>query len=201
MRFRIQLYPGFDELDAIGPFEVLSMAVRHGAPWLVELSTIDGGDEVRASNGLRVRVAPTDDAVPDVLIIPGGGWVDRGREGARTAYERGDGPGTVAGAARHAHESGAIVASVCTGAMLLARAGLLHGRRCITHRAAIQDLEGHGGVIVRTRVVDDGELLTAGGVTSGIDLAIHLVERFAGAPLADRITEILEYPRVRAACA
>jgi len=235
MRFKILLYPGFDELDAIAPFEVLSMAARRGAPWTVELVVLgasrevgDGRErgncgEVRGSNGLCVRVdaheleprntqnseqtesdravaptAATVTRVPEVLIVPGGGWVDRSREGARSEYDRGDGPGTVAGTARDAHTAGSIVASVCTGAMLLARAGLLRGRRCITHRSAIEDLEQHGAVIVRERVVDDGDIVTAGGVTSGVDLALHLVERFASAALSDAITETLEYPRTRA---
>lgn len=204
MHCGILLYPGFDELDAIGPFEVLSMTARRftGSAWRVELFTLDGASEVVASNGLRVALAPTGDATTDhcdLLIVPGGGWVDRANVGARSAYDRGNGAGTVAFAARSAHERGAIVASVCTGAMLLARAGLLTGRRAITHRAAINDLEAHGALIVRARVVDDGDIVTAGGVTSGIDLALHLVERFAGRELADSITATLEYPRERAA--
>lgn len=211
MHFRILLYPGFDELDAIGPFEVLSMAARRrgvqidrhtttsASPWIVELATLDGAAEVSASNGLRVRVDSSPDlATPDVLIVPGGGWVDRSRIGAHTEFARGDGPGTVADAARSAHASGAIVASVCTGAMLLARAGLLRGRRAITHMVAVDDLAAEGAHIVRARVVDDGEIVTAGGVTSGIDLALHLVERLAGAALAESITMTLEYRRERA---
>lgn len=197
MHFRIILYPGFDELDAIGPFEVLSMAARRGTPWRVELATLDGAEEVRASNGLRVRLDQGIDTSPDVLIVPGGGWVDRARGGARAAYDLGDGPGTAAGAARAAHEAGAIVASVCTGAMLLARAGLLRGRRCITHQAAIQDLEAHGAVIVRERVVDDGTIITAGGVTSGIDMALHMIARFADAAMAESVRTTLEYPPPR----
>ncbi|MBX3354688.1 MAG: DJ-1/PfpI family protein [Phycisphaeraceae bacterium] len=210
VQYRILLYPGFDELDAIAPFEVLSMAARRLAPasdaWCVDLETINGAEEVRASNGLVVRIerrAPTGHA-PQVLIVPGGGWVDRSRIGAWSEFERGDGPGTVARAVREAHARGTIIASVCTGAMLLARADLLRGRRAITHHAAIDDLERCGAVIVRDRVVDDGEIITAGGVTSGIDLALHLVERFAsaahssGKSLADEIARTLEHPRTAA---
>lgn len=233
MRFRIVLYPGFDELDAIAPFEVLSMAARRrsapsgmagpdaarppdgagsAAPWLVELVAPDGATEVRASNGLRIVVdgsaadagrpaaparaaASGASAAPGVLIVPGGGWVDRSRVGARTEFDRGDGPGTTARAVREAIDAGAVVASVCTGAMLLARAGILRGRRCITHHAAIDDLAATGAVIVRARVVDDGDIVTAGGVTSGIDLALHLVERFGDPALADGIAATLEYER------
>jgi len=223
VHLRILLYPGFDELDAIGPFEVLSMAVRRiaalrandrpaSSPWSVELASIDGAREIRASNGLRVGIdpapmsgAPTEGpggsaataprTSPDVLLVPGGGWVDRSRIGAWSEFERGDGAGTVAHEVRREIDRGAVVASVCTGAMLLARAGVLRGRRCITHHAAIDDLAAFGAVIVRARVVDDGNIVTAGGVTSGIDLALHLVSRFAGNDLADGIAATLEYER------
>lgn len=218
MRTTILVYPGFDELDAIGPFEVLSMAARRIAAsaraaaarprpeWRVDLAAIapaagdvdgaEGADvEVLASNGLRLTAARFTGApaAPDLLIVPGGGWVDRSRIGAWSEYERGDGPGTVARIVRDAFGRGTLVASVCTGALLLARAGILVGRRAITHHAAIDDLEKHGVIVVRARVVDDGDIVTAGGVTSGIDLALHLVERFAGADLATSIAETLEY--------
>lgn len=212
MHFRILLYQGFDELDAIAPFEVLSMAARRiaapprdvtstASPWTVELASLDGSTEIKASNGLCVRIegAAGDlarlgaDSAPGVLIVPGGGWVDRSRIGAHTEFERGDGPGTIAGEVRVVLERGGVACSVCTGAMLLARAGVLRGRRCITHHAAIDDLAATGAVIVRARVVDDGSIVTAGGVTSGIDLALHLVERFADAALANGIAETLEY--------
>ncbi|ESP89487.1 DJ-1/PfpI family protein, partial [Candidatus Halobonum tyrrellensis] len=94
------------------------------------------------------------------------------------------------------HDAGATVAAVCTGGMLLAAAGLLDGRPAVTHAGAVADLRETGAdVRDEARLVDDGDVLTAGGVTSGLDLALHLVEREAGAAVADRVATTIEYER------
>ena len=190
MRFEVLLYDGFDELDALAPWEVLEGAARVRDEIDVALVTLDGG-EVRASHGTVITPhRPLSEHV-DLLVVPGGGWREPGRPGARTEYER----GVVPAAIRERHEHGATIASVCTGAMLLVAAGLLEGRPAITHHSAIGDLDASGAEVVHARVVDDGDVLTAGGVTSGLDLALHLVERFFGAPLALAAERELEYER------
>ena len=103
--------------------------------------------------------------------------------------------GVLPAAIRARHEDGALVASVCTGAMLLAAAGLLTNRPAITHHVAIDDLKAAGAKVTHARVVDDGDVVTAGGVTSGLDLVLHLVERHWGAPLALAAERELEYER------
>jgi len=90
-----------------------------------------------------------------------------------------------------------VMAGVCTGAMLLAHAGIIGNRRATTHHAAWDDLTATGATLVKNRVVDDGDLITAGGVTSGLDLALWIVERYTGERLADEVTERMEYPRTR----
>jgi transcriptional regulator GlxA family with amidase domain len=83
--------------------------------------------------------------------------------------------------------------------MLLARAGILAGRPAVTHATALEDLRADGAdVRPGARVVDDGDILTAGGVTSGLDLALHLVERYRGAEVADVAERLLEHERRRA---
>jgi len=82
--------------------------------------------------------------------------------------------------------------------MLLAASGLTAGRRATTHQSAIEDLRASGAEIVEDRFVDDGDLVTAGGVTSGLDLALHLVERFAGAEIAGAVAAEIEYARIPA---
>jgi transcriptional regulator GlxA family with amidase domain len=80
--------------------------------------------------------------------------------------------------------------------MLLARAGITDGRPATTHRGCLDDLEATGALVDReARVVDDGDLLTCGGVTSGLDLALHLVEREWGADLAGKVAELMEHDR------
>ena len=95
-----------------------------------------------------------------------------------------------------------MIASVCTGAMLLASAGLTRGRRATTHHAAFDDLRSFGADVVDARFVDDGDLLTAGGVTSGIDLALHIVEKVAGATIAENVAREIEHePRAQPSAA
>jgi len=190
----IVLYDGFDELDAIGPYEVLQNAAAKGVSLSVRLCTLEPVDEVRASHGLRVvpdGALGEFDEEPDLLLVPGGGWNDRSPEGARAEAERGTLPDAIAA---H-HDAGGVVTSVCTGGMIVARAGLLDGRRAITHHGAIDELRESGAEVVDARVVDDGDVLTAGGVTAGIDLALYLIERIGGREVATTVAREMEYER------
>jgi transcriptional regulator GlxA family with amidase domain len=180
MIIEILLFDGFDELDAVGPWEVLANAARARDDVEVALVTAAGARTVRASHGLEVLAHGAPSERPDVLVVPGGGWGDRAPQGAWAEVQRGVLPQAIA--ARHA--AGTTVASVCTGALLVAAAGLLEGRPATTHHTALDDLARYGARVVRDRVVDDGDILSAAGVTSGIDLALHLVERRLGADLA-----------------
>jgi transcriptional regulator GlxA family with amidase domain len=96
---------------------------------------------------------------------------------------------------RELHDGGTAIATVCTGGMVAAAAGLTNGRPGTTHHAALEELRASGAHVIAARVVDDGDLIMAGGVTSGIDLALWLVEREAGAEIAAAVTEEMEYPR------
>ncbi len=189
MDVAIVLFDGFDNLDAIGPFEVFGHAGTDGADVDVGLYTLDPRDVVTSSHGLRVEPDGVLPGSPDLVVVPGGGWNDAAAAGARTEADRGDLPDAVA--ARHA--AGATVASVCTGGMLLAAAGLTDGRPAVTHHGALGDLRESGAEVVEARVVDDGDLLTAGGVTAGIDLALHIVAREFGPDVADRVATEMEY--------
>lgn len=188
---QIVLFDGFDELDAIGPYEVFDNAARQGAALSVALVTLDSRSEVTASHGLCVEPDGTL-TEPDMVVVPGGGWNDD-RGGAREQVARGDLPEAVA----ELHAMDTTVASVCTGGMILAHAGVLDGRPATTHAGAIDELrESFESVDVREeRVVDDGSVLTCGGVTSGLDLSLHLVERLADEATADRVATTIEYER------
>ncbi|MFC6732594.1 MULTISPECIES: DJ-1/PfpI family protein [unclassified Haladaptatus] len=192
-RIDILCYEGFDELDAIGPYEVFKSAAELGAPFDVRLVTLDETKTITASHGLRVGidgVLVTDDPA-DIVLVPGGGWSNRSEAGAWAEAEK----GAVPTALGKVYDAGATVASVCTGGMLLARAGLTDGRPAVTHASALGDLRETAAEVVDARVVDDGDLLTAGGVTSGIDLALHLVAREAGEDIAAQVATELEYDR------
>jgi transcriptional regulator GlxA family with amidase domain len=185
----VLLYEGFDELDGVGPYEVFKTAAAFGGSFTTRMVSVEHDEWVIASHGLRVGV---DGRLgrPDILVVPGGGWnAGDDRPGARREAER----GTIPERIREQHERGATVAAVCTGGMLLAEAGLLDGRPAVTHAGALDDLRATAATVVEERVVDDGDVLTAGGITSGIDLALHLVGRFEGDDLRERVATELEY--------
>ncbi|WP_247730561.1 DJ-1/PfpI family protein [Halovivax limisalsi] len=201
----IVLFDGFDELDAIGPYEVFETAAEFGADIDTALVTTAARDRVTAGHGLRVEadgVLATPGAsaeLPDLLVVPGGGWTSD--DGAvRRVVDAGDLPRRAA----ELHAAGVTVASICTGAMILAAAGLLDARPAVTHRDALADLANAGAEIPAAAEprdaspvigVDDGDVLTAGGVTTGIDLACWLVEREFGADLAESVATELEHER------
>ena len=190
MRIEIAVYEDFDEVDAIGPFEVLAN-VKHAHPEVqVELVGAHGPGQVVAGHGMKLLCDEGMSDRADLIVVPGGGWVRGG--GVRQQYE----DGTLAARLRELHDNGTTMASVCTGGILLAQAGLLDGRPATTHRAALDHLAEMGADVDReARVVDDGDVITCGGVTSGLDLAFHLVERYWDAELAGTIATLMEHDR------
>jgi len=185
-------FDGFDELDAIGPYEVFRNAAQGGGDFTARLVTHQPTDVVAGSHGLRV--VPDGHFAPgtDMMLVPGGSWLARSDVGVWGEVQRGAWLPPLAAAARQ----GTAMASVCTGAMLLAHAGVIGHRRAGTHRSAC-DLAATGATVVRDRVVDDGDLVTAGGVTSGLDLALWIVERFGSVGLANAVADQMEYHRGR----
>ena len=187
MDIEIIVFDGFDELDAIGPFEVLRHAADAGAAFAVRLVGADGPGDVRAANGLTLRVDAGIGA-PDALLVPGGGWFDGG-PGARAQADRGDLPKKLAELAPSLRWT----ASVCTGAMLLAEAGLVartDGDDQPRRARSVARGRDHG---LDERVVDDGDVVTAGGPSCGIDLGLWLTEREAGPEVAARTAAAIHY--------
>lgn len=191
MEVGVVVFDGCDELDVIGPYEVLDNARRLGADVAVHLVSLVPKLEVTGDHGVRLRPhRPISDDL-DVVIVPGGGWNDRKEAGLWGECQRGELPATL----RRLHERGTTVASVCTGGMLLAAAGLAEGRPATTHHLALPELEEYGAEAVEERVVDDGDLITSGSSVGGIDLALWLVEREWGQELAGAIEDEMEYRR------
>jgi transcriptional regulator GlxA family with amidase domain len=184
MEIEILFYDGFDDLDVFGPFEVLT-----GAGLTVRLVTVEPQDTVVSAGGARI-VPHGVVGDPDLVIVPGGNWDSRGPRGAWAQAQR----GTIGAFMRRRLESGRRIGSICTGGMILAHEGLLRGRPAITHHTAIDDLIAYGADVQHgRRYVDDGDIMTAGGVTSGIDLALHIVETEAGAEAAATEAEEIEW--------
>ncbi|WP_405453544.1 DJ-1/PfpI family protein [Streptomyces erythrochromogenes] len=191
LRVHVVMFDGVEELDFVAPYEVFSGS-RFFTDRAVEVRYVTASRPgfVRASYGTRVGVehgwAPQD---ADIVVVPGGGYARREDPGVWAEIRRGTLPRALGAAPR----PGLTVAGLCTGVMLLSATGLTRGRPCTTHHKARPDLEREGGVLKNARVVDDGDLVTAGGITSGLELALWLVRRELGADAATGLEAMLEY--------
>ena len=139
MKIEILLFDGFDDLDAFGPFEVLA-----GARMDTTFVTVEPRRCVTSAGGARI-VPHGVLGDPDLVLVPGGGWNDRGGPGAYAEAQRG-----VIPARSRAPRGRRALGSVCTGAMLLAEAGILTGRRATTHHTSHEDLKTYGVDVSRT---------------------------------------------------
>jgi cyclohexyl-isocyanide hydratase len=178
-RIGFLLFPRLTQLDLTGPYEVLSRLP--GAECHLVARTLE---PVRADRGLAILPTTTLAACPplELLCVPGGiGVNDVITDGAMLDFIR-----RMAAAARY-------VTSVCTGSLALAAAGLLKGRRAACHWAARDALKRFGAEPVAERVVVDGNVISGGGVTAGIDLALTVVAEIAGREAAEAIQLMIEY--------
>ncbi|MEU7505091.1 DJ-1/PfpI family protein [Streptomyces lavendulae] len=191
LRVHIVMFDGVEELDFAAPYEVFS-AARFFTERPVEVRYVSTSrpGTVRASYGTRVGVEHGwDPRQADVVVVPGGGYARREDPGVWAEIRS----GVLPQALREAPRPGLTIGALCTGVMLLSAAGLTRGRPCTTHHRARPDLERQGGVLKGARVVDDGDLVTAGGITSGLELALWLVRRELGADAATGVEEMMEY--------
>jgi putative intracellular protease/amidase len=180
MNTAILLYDGFTALDAIGPYEVLSR--MPGAS--VTFVACEAGP-VRTDSGMLTMLAERPIAevpAPEIVLVPGG----PGEVAARAG-------GPALDWLRAAHETSTWTTSVCTGSLILAAAGLLQGKRATGHWLAIDKLRELGADAVSERVVFDGKIVTAAGVSAGIDMALTLAARVCGDSVAQAIQLGIEY--------
>jgi putative intracellular protease/amidase len=180
MRIAILLYDGFTALDAIGPYEVLSrlpgadlafVAARAGT-----ITSDTGFLNVTATRAIA------DVAAADLVLVPGGPGDEAVRRDAATLDWL-----------RRMHAESTWTTSVCTGALILGAAGILRGLRATTHWASLEELRTYGAEPVKARAVESGKVVTAAGVSAGIDMALRLVQRIAGDDLARGIQLGIEY--------
>ncbi|MFK4690111.1 transcriptional regulator GlxA family with amidase domain [Streptomyces pristinaespiralis] len=188
LRVHTVLYDGVEEQDFAGHIEVFGIV---GEERIAQtFVTVDGPRTVRTSAGMEVVCrAPWSPRSADLIVVPGAGY------GEGSGLQREVRRGVLPRALKAARRPGLVLGGVCTGTMLLSAAGITNGRPCTTHHIATEDLATQGGRVVGGRVVDDGDLVTCGGVTSGIDLGIWLLERFYGPEVALFAEEVLEYER------
>ena len=188
IRIAIFLFDGAEELDWAGPWEVLAAWSQMWPDDGVEVFTVAATDApVVCAKGLRVLADHTWATAPpaDVLVVPGG-------VGTRPLTRHDE---TVAWVQSHAARS-ALVTSVCTGSLLLAAAGLLRDRPATTYWSAFDELRALEPTVEARpddRFVDAGEIVTAAGVSAGIDMALHLVARLRSVDRAREVRRYIQY--------
>jgi transcriptional regulator GlxA family with amidase domain len=185
LRIRIAVFDGFDEIDVFGPYEMLSVPGVE-----VQLATVDRPRTVLSMRGLPVGADSTLEPC-DGIIVPGGGWGNRAEQGAWGEVTRGELP------ARLTELAPALpwLASVCSGGMILASAGLLAGYAATTNPGCYDDFRPLVGQLVDERVVDDHDRITAGALFCGVDLGLWVIERELGTDAADRAAAGKAYVR------
>jgi transcriptional regulator GlxA family with amidase domain len=188
-RIGIILFDGAEELDWAGPWEVLSYWSKSHPEDDVEVFTVarDNSAPIECAKGLRVLADYSWDSVPeiDVLVYPGG-------RGTRAQV----GDDEVRAWVRSVHERARLTTSVCTGALILADAGLLEGRPATTHWDDFDELLAIDGSIEarrEARFVDEGDIITAAGVSAGIDMALYLIVRLHSDDRAREIKRGIHY--------
>lgn len=180
MDIAILIYPRFTALDAIGPYEVLSRLPDAKVTFVAEEAALKRTDTTQLAVLADASIGELPH--PDVVLVPGG-------PGQAALME--DGP--VHEWLRTAHETSTWTTSVCTGSLILAAAGILNGKRATSNWQAIEQLRALGAEAIEERVIFDGKLATAAGVTAGIDMALQLAARIGGDQLAQAIQLGLEY--------
>jgi transcriptional regulator GlxA family with amidase domain len=214
MHIQVVLFDGFDPLDVIAPYEVLyAGGTASDGAVTVELVTAEGPREViSGTGGLALRAAGALDLErADMILVPGAsGRV--GEPGEVPDEEPGTGEWRqdefipvllgrtltteLSALLKQAMDDPDItVATVCGGSLVLAMAGLLEGRHATTHHLGLDMLDATGAHAIRARVVDDGDLITGAGVTSGLDLGLYLLERELGPRLAHAVEELFAHER------
>ena len=181
MKIAILIYDGFTALDAIGPYEVLSCLP--GAK--VHFVSTEPGPKRAHTNFLSVMADYTlnDVSDPEIILVPGG------TKGTMAAAE----DPRILSWLRKAHETSQWTTSVCTGSLILGAAGILKGLQATTHWYARDYLEKFGAQYLSERVVRQGKIITAAGVSSGIDMALQLAKEVSGPEMAKTIQLIIEY--------
>jgi len=217
MHVQIVLFDGFDPIDVVAPYEVLyAGGTASGGAVTVELVSAEGPrDVVSGTGGLMLRATGTlDPARPGLVLVPGAsGRVGEPGEvpdidadaGGASEWRQDEFIPVLLGRTLTTELPGLLkavmdnpritMAAVCGGSLVLAMAGLIEGRNATTHHLGLDMLEATGVHAVHARVVDDGDLVTGAGVTSGLDLGLYLLEREIGPRVAHAVEELFAHER------
>ena len=180
----VLLFPRVEELDFVGPFEVLSY-INKLIPASTKVMLIaESPDPVEAYNGMKIIPDITMASCPqlDILVVPGG----KGRYAAMKNS-------AIKEFIQQQAQKAKYITSVCTGAFLLAEAGLLTGKKATTYHTAFEELAAYSVEVLPQKVVRENNIITAAGVSSGIELGLYILKEEFGAAVAQEAADNIEY--------
>lgn len=197
---QIVLFDGFDLLDAVAPYEVFCASELFAdKPWDVTFVSAEGPRFVASGiHGTALEASgKLDPARAGIIVVPGasGELEGGGPDAVPSILMRAMQTELTAKLRTAMQQPDVVVATVCGGSLVLAMGGLLEGRPAVTNRLGMDLLGSTGATPIPARVVDDGNLVTGGGVTSGLDVALHLVERELGPRIAHEVERLFEFER------
>lgn len=200
MHIQIVLFDGFDLLDAIAPYEVFTAAAMYSNEEVtVKLVSAEGKRLVTSGvNHLQIQASEKLDlSRKGIILIPGasGSVHDNGSDSVPVKLQQATETELSHLLKEAMMKPDILLATVCGGSCILAMDGLLEGRHAVTHHMGMDLLSATGAIPVNARVVDDGNLITGGGVTSGLDVALYLVERELGPQIAHAVEQLFEHER------
>ncbi|MDI6676275.1 DJ-1/PfpI family protein [Bacillus wiedmannii] len=184
----IFLFNEVEVLDFAGPFEVFSVTEADEEKTFTVYTVSQNGEMITARNGLKVKPDYSIEDLPpvDILIIPGG-------KGVRENEVQND---IIINWVRQQMKEVKLMTSVCTGALLLAKAGLLEGLKATTHWASIQTFKKdypNVEVMENVKFVDEGHIITSAGISAGINMSFHIVKNLLGVEIAEETAKSMEY--------
>lgn len=181
----ILLFPHVEELDFVAPFEVLSYINKIQPKSTRVLLLAEKADPIEAFNGMRVIPHTTLAACPplDIIVVPGG-------KGRLAAMKNTTITEFIVNQSTHAK----FITSVCTGALILAEAGMLANKKATTYHTAFDELKSYSVAVLAQKVVHDGQIITSAGVSSGIELGLYLLKILFGTNKAQEVANKIEYP-------
>ncbi|MFD0870891.1 MULTISPECIES: DJ-1/PfpI family protein [Paenibacillus] len=200
MNVQIVLFDGFDLLDALAPYEVFTAAAMYSNEEItVDLVSAEGARMVTSGvNQLQLRASSKLDlSRKGIILVPGasGPVNDNGPDSIPVKLKKASETELSNLLQEAIKRSDLLLSTVCGGSLILAMNGLLEGRHAVTHHMGMGVLSAANAIPVNARIVDDGDLVTGGGVTSGLDVALYLVERELGPRIALAVEQLFEYER------
>jgi cyclohexyl-isocyanide hydratase len=179
------VFPGVEELDFVGVWEVLGTTQHLSQERFFQARTLGTTlDPIKCGHGLTIVADRSIENLSkyDVIIVPGGPGISQAMKDKQLLKE-----------IRQAYESGKLVCSICTGAFIFAEAGVLRGKKATSYHTEVEKLSRYGAVPVRRRVVVEDNIITGAGVAASLDVGLRIVEALLGRESAQKVAEWIEY--------